>query len=446
MLSINPNETQVILMGASEFKSWPQLLAVKNNINKLKELFADKEILGIPDDNIKKIVDESSPCDVIKKLIDLVSKGLDTLIIYYAGHGALGGDYELYLVTKNTDRDCPEYTALAFETIKKIVMDQKFREVNNTIFILDCCFSGGAIKNSKSIEGKKVFIMTATSSTKTAISPPKKKYTAFTDELINVLSKGIENLGEKLTLGEIFQYLQTQFTGKKLSEELQKKLKIKEYPVPDVMSSSGADHLEIVYNQAYQVSKSPAYKSEGDTYVSNYQCDLFVSFAQVDNELLPGMNEGWVTTLINQLELKMSFKEASVWRDNDLGDISVTPETIGKLQNSATLLLILSPGYSASKWCVSVLQSFLEHVGKNSGRVFIIQRDIVEQCPEELNNSKRYEFYKQDNFGKPSILGIPKPDDEYSRQLDCLAIELTCELDKLQKLETQKCNLSKTSI
>jgi hypothetical protein len=39
------------------------------------------------------------------------------------------------------------------------------------------------------------------------------------------------------------------------------------------------------------------------TYLPQYQHDLFVSYAHVDNEPLPGAEMGWVTNLIHGLKL-----------------------------------------------------------------------------------------------------------------------------------------------
>ena len=447
MLSIEPKKTYVILMGASEFKEqenkWLPLPAVKRNIWKLKRLLTNDKILGVPSNNITKIIDEPFPCEIINQLIESVFKDLETLIIYYAGHGTIGDNRKLYLVTKNTVPYYPEYTALAFETIKNIATGKKFRSAKNLIFILDCCLSGSAKQESFIIgEGQKAFIMTASSSHREAISLHNECYTAFTGKLINILSPGIKEINKNtLTLGDIFQHLKIQFIGKRLPKGLWKEHYHDNFPEPDSMGLSGAEHLRIVHNKAYKPPKLPARKPKSSAYVSNYEYDIFVSFARVDNEPLPGIEEKWVTTLIDKLESSIKQRVTTnqtpnISRDDELGDISVTDETIEKIENSAILLLILSPGYLASEWCVSVCQSFLKHAGKNSGRVFIIQREMVEY-PTELSDSKCYKFYKQID-GTPIPLEQFEPfSTEYSQKINCLAIELTYELEKLKVLEIE---------
>src|SRR5262245_13950230 len=85
--------------------------------------------------------------------------------------------------------------------------------------------------------------------------------------------------------------------------------------------------------------------------------DLFVSYAHVDNTPVFGAR-GWVSTLVqnlrNLLAQKMGRQDASsVWWDEiELrGNHDVTPEIRTTLQQSAALLLVLSPGYLASQWC-----------------------------------------------------------------------------------------------
>ncbi|MCP4458352.1 MAG: hypothetical protein GY816_10075, partial [Cytophagales bacterium] len=120
-LSIVPTTTQAILIGASEFEDENLLSidAAERNVNKLKELFTHPEVIGIPDDNIIPIINALSGDDISHQLDDIVSnKVLDTLMIYYAGHGVLSEDQKLYLATKKTNRYKPELGyALPFSKI-----------------------------------------------------------------------------------------------------------------------------------------------------------------------------------------------------------------------------------------------------------------------------------------------------------------------------------------
>lgn len=177
-------------------------------------------------------------------------------------------------------------------------------------------------------------------------------------------------------------------------------------------------------------------------YVSNYQHDIFVSYAQADNEsLLPG-ESGWVSHLISGLKIllgkKLGHQEAfSLWMDHELrGNAVVTPQIYEQLTNSATFLIILSPAYLASQWCRLELNTFLAEQGKESGRLFIVEHDRVER-PPPLTDLLGYKFWRLDNTEQPRTLGLPKPsaeEIEYYQRLDDLARQLA---EKLVGLNTQ---------
>src|SRR4029453_6166802 len=85
--------------------------------------------------------------------------------------------------------------------------------------------------------------------------------------------------------------------------------------------------------------------------------DLFISYARVDDAPVFGAR-GWVSTLVQDLRYllaqKMGRPDAfSIWGDEtDLrGNHAVTPEICTAVQQSATMLLVLSPGYLESQWC-----------------------------------------------------------------------------------------------
>jgi hypothetical protein len=177
-------------------------------------------------------------------------------------------------------------------------------------------------------------------------------------------------------------------------------------------------------------------------YVPHYKNDIFISYTPIDDEPLTGADKGWVTTLINGLKTllrqKLGRADAySLWMDYELrGHESVTPMIVEQLQNSAILLLILSPGYLVSQRCRYELNTFLTIVGKNAGRVFIVERDEVLR-PEEFSDLLGYKFWITNDTGKPRTLGVPKPNPEefeYYQRLNDVACQLT---DKLNFLKTE---------
>lgn len=181
------------------------------------------------------------------------------------------------------------------------------------------------------------------------------------------------------------------------------------------------------------------------SYISGYQHDVFVSYAHVDNEPLVGADKGWVTTLITELKKLLGQKLGradaySLWMDYKLrGNQPVTPDIDAQLKSTATFLLILSPGYLASKWCVLEYTTFLQQVGPGSGRIFMVEKDFIERehKPLEFQELLGYQFWgRHADTDRVRTLGIPRPnpdrEPEYYQQLDDLATELASTLNLLK--------------
>ncbi len=237
MLSIIPEKSQVILFGTSRFedKCLPPLPAVENNIQRLRQLFVEPEIIGIPDENLTVILNMSCDTEILPNLITTVKKAQDALVIYYAGCGIVGKNQELYLATRNTMTSLIKYSALAFSTIKN--MATRLATANKLIFILDCSYSGKAIEESYTAKNKQIFTMTATSSSENAIASPGATYSAFTNELLRIFVKGIDNNQETLTLWDIYENVKNQAIGK-------------HFPAPCSVIFNGAHNLKIAKNRA----------------------------------------------------------------------------------------------------------------------------------------------------------------------------------------------------
>jgi hypothetical protein len=237
MTLIDPNNTQAILIGASEFDFFPNLPNVQDNLVKLRRLFI--EVVGINRNKICLMLDKENPSDITSKIIDIIPNASDTIIVYYAGHG-IPHLKKLYLATKKTQPKKPQYTgAICSKDLVDLVI-QESKNVKNIIFIIDCCFSARAQVEVDN-RGKQVFLITAAPSNQAAKdeSPDNAYYTAFTHEFLNILKQGIENAGEILTLQEIINHLKKQLTDKDL-------------PEPQFSAYGSPDKLGICQNRAYQ--------------------------------------------------------------------------------------------------------------------------------------------------------------------------------------------------
>jgi len=181
-------------------------------------------------------------------------------------------------------------------------------------------------------------------------------------------------------------------------------------------------------------------------YVPGCDHDVFVSYAHVDDEPLDGVEFGWVTTFVRSLETrlrqKLGAKNLSIWMDHqDLrGHISLTTQIVEALRRTATILVVVSPGYLRSDWCREERQQFfrmLKERTDSGSRVFLIELDKIDRglFPHELNDLVGYRFWTLDRLSRvPRTFGTPVPvpsDEEYYRQLNRVGFELAEELTRM---------------
>jgi hypothetical protein len=176
--------------------------------------------------------------------------------------------------------------------------------------------------------------------------------------------------------------------------------------------------------------------------------DIFISYAHVDDEPDPGVEIGWVSTLVRHLEKVLARRlgrpEAfKLWMHHQLAiNVQVTPEIRTKVNHSAVLIIILSPGYLASPWCQAEMEWFLDKEvpsrKDNGSRVFVVEFDRVER-PESLAGLLGTKFWVPVHLTNHTrSLGLPEPDPKreqdrpyYERVYD-LGADVVAELKRLK--------------
>jgi len=249
MLSIEPEKTRAVLIGASRFSrdpdNLPPLPAVKSNISDLKKVLADGNVIGIPPENITDILDESNPARILEELAKASREAEDTLIVYYAGHGLVGKTSpQFFLATEGTTDEDLEYNSIPFENVRRAINETGARK---KILIIDACYSGRAldIMGTKSsilqsnIDLKGTFAIASAPSNQPAIAPKGEKHTAFTAELLKVLNEGIDNGREEITLREIHEQIRAEFRRRT------------DVPEPKHANIQDADRIIIARNRRY---------------------------------------------------------------------------------------------------------------------------------------------------------------------------------------------------
>jgi TIR domain len=136
-----------------------------------------------------------------------------------------------------------------------------------------------------------------------------------------------------------------------------------------------------------------------------FEHDIFVSYTHTDDQ--PDGGRRWVTEFMRDLEARLeivSGHSVGVWRDEtELGAADRFNKTIAAaVRNSALLLVVLSPSYFASDYCLREREVFYEKIraeGKESvgtkSRVVKVSKFRVdlEKYPPDLRELLEYKFF-----------------------------------------------------
>ncbi|SPL88636.1 WD-40 repeat protein [[Actinomadura] parvosata subsp. kistnae] len=141
--------------------------------------------------------DPRTPADLAAAVAELARVTRGVALLYYAGHGLLGPDGELYLATQasaDLTRGSAVYQALPFAQVRELL---RTAAIQHSVVVLDCCWAGRAHGWSDS------YLLTATSRTEVAWALPGERHTAFTGALLRVLYDGDETGPAWLSLDDV---------------------------------------------------------------------------------------------------------------------------------------------------------------------------------------------------------------------------------------------------
>ncbi|HVT14684.1 MAG TPA: TIR domain-containing protein [Thermoanaerobaculia bacterium] len=184
----------------------------------------------------------------------------------------------------------------------------------------------------------------------------------------------------------------------------------------------------------------------------NFDSDIFISYAHIDNQPLTAGDEGWITLLHRALEVRLAQllgEEPRIWRDpkiqgNDYFDTAI----LDKLPKTALLISVISPRYLKSDWCQKELEEF-NHLSErhevveagNKARLFKVVKTPVplDRHPEPLQRLLGYDFFRVDpDTGRPIEFKPAGGTDEarkYWARLDDLAYDIYQLLEKIKSPE-----------
>lgn len=166
--------------------------------------------------------------------------------------------------------------------------------------------------------------------------------------------------------------------------------------------------------------------------------DVFISYRHLDNDLLDEQGKGWIDNFHLRFESVLGEAlgyEPKIWRDPRLpGNAYFADVLEERIQKTAVVISILSPGYLQSDWCLGELREFCRLADQTGGlrvgdrmRVYKVVKTHIErdEHPPEFQKQLGYEFYEIDKATQRPVafgqeLGRNR-DQRYWGKLDDLA-------------------------
>lgn len=215
----DPRRSRIALIGSSRFGhsvGLADLPSVVDNVTALRSVFTDPLLCGLPDEHCPVLLDAATPAEMDSWLETVAGEAEDLLLVYYAGHGVVGEDDELYLTVAESDEHHIHRSGVPFAWVKAAILNSAAR---TRVLILDCCFSGHALARMgpadtavfaalRQVDIEGTHVLTASGANVTARAPEGMAYTAFTAALVTLLRDGVPNGPEYLTVSYLFPLLE----------------------------------------------------------------------------------------------------------------------------------------------------------------------------------------------------------------------------------------------
>ena len=212
--TLDPQSTLAILIGIAEYTGFQNIEPAPNNVTKLAEILQDESIFGLPESHIKTLIGGTSNEIKLKAfdfLEDAKKRGIKTLIFYFAGHGYRHSSGTYFLVAEDTRKSLINLdgsSGLPFKTIETLI--QKSR-IQNSIIIIDACFSGLATQSDDQeipeLDLRGTYILSSSSGREVSYFDSDHQHTLFTGELIHLFENGVEGEGPHVTLSALYHTL-----------------------------------------------------------------------------------------------------------------------------------------------------------------------------------------------------------------------------------------------
>jgi hypothetical protein len=186
------------------------------------------------------------------------------------------------------------------------------------------------------------------------------------------------------------------------------------------------------------------------SFLREFENDIFISYAHIDNQPLAEGQKGWITSFHQALEIRLSQllgAEPGFWRDesNLRGNDYLHDTMASSIPRVAILITVLTPRFVRSDWCLKEVGEFYRLAEQTGGmsvegksRIFKIVKTPVapELHPLGMKQLLGYEFYQVDpTTGKPREFIFnsgPNVDIMYWSKLDDVAYDIFKLLEQLK--------------
>ncbi|MGG7574838.1 caspase family protein [Streptomyces sirii] len=262
----DPSRSHAVLIGTDTYEhpKLGNLPAVRNNLERLRELLCDTGTWGLAPERCAVLPQPPSQKAMLDTVYDAAAEAADTVLVYYAGHGLVHPQSgELYLALPESDPDRP-HRAVRYEELRSILLSPAGGRpsARRKVVVLDCCWSGlalggmssGDLAPATAVHG--AYVLTATAATRQALAVPGETYTAFTGELIDVISSGVADGPALLSMTALF-------------DEVEQALTAKGRPLPRQTHSDHAGRICLVRNRAARERREGPQGGAGRTAVAD---------------------------------------------------------------------------------------------------------------------------------------------------------------------------------
>jgi chaperone protein DnaK len=311
------SRSRAVLIGTARYEDvlLHDLPGVRANLTDFAERLVDERYGAFRQSRCRVVTDPRSSADLGELLAEEGERAEDTLLVYYAGHGLLDSRGELFLGLSTTNSKRVQYSALPFEFVRRAFLDSP---ATNRVLILDCCFSGRAIEAmtdpgslvSGQIEISGVYTLTSAPANQPSNAPDGARHTAFTGELLTLLSHGVPTGAELITLEQAYNHLRTVLSARGL-------------PKPQSRGTGNASRLALSRNPAWSVSGAAPLGEPG------LPADVVGDLASLD----PGVRRGAVLRLAGLLRAddpdlaRTAFSTLAHLSDDDSRMVSAAART-----------------------------------------------------------------------------------------------------------------------